>query len=159
MFSSTSTDELYTNGVKILSPMFKGVFPRDGLPKRGFRSHPWGVIVNHDPSHLPGVHWVAIYRKAFGLPVEYFDSFGLQLERSDPLITWIYTLADECLMPNFAAQNFFTETCGPWALYFLHWRDNDSKSPFESFLKDFVDSSVENDRFISTWYNSVKYIS
>jgi hypothetical protein len=55
-------------------PNFLGVFAIDRLPRNLEMSKTIKMIVNLDPAHQPGSHWVAIYRrnkKAF-----YFDSFG-----------------------------------------------------------------------------------
>jgi len=73
-------------------PQFIGVFPIDRLPRLGYghyqdmhRNKTIKMIVNLEPNHLPGNHWVAIYRRA-GVGF-YFDSFG----RPPPSIikTWL----------------------------------------------------------------------
>ena len=58
------------------NPQFIGVFPLDRLPHmRGLDMHKTvKMIVNLEPNHLPGSHWVAIYRRA--AKGYYFDSFG-----------------------------------------------------------------------------------
>ena len=55
-------------------PQFVGVFAIDRLPQNVDKYKTIKMIVNLDPSHLPGSHWVAIYRRA--QKAYYFDSFG-----------------------------------------------------------------------------------
>ena len=38
---------------------FMGVFPSDKLPR--FISRPALLVCNTDASHLPGLHWIAIF--------------------------------------------------------------------------------------------------
>lgn len=59
-------------------PIVKKVCPRNRLPVHlSLKPHdpPVAYVVNLDPAHLPGSHWVALYLD----PVnggEYFDSYG-----------------------------------------------------------------------------------
>ena len=53
---------------------FRGVYSRDGLPKR-IKKKECGII-NLDSQIRPGTHWVA-YRNVESNYCEYFDSFGL----------------------------------------------------------------------------------
>ena len=53
---------------------FIGVFPIDLLPRHVNKQKTIKLIVNLEPSNLPGSHWICIYRrngKAY-----YFDTFG-----------------------------------------------------------------------------------
>ena len=62
---------------------FRGVFPSDKLLHANkFKSRkktPQLFIVNFDPAHMKGSHWIAIYipPKYTREPLEYFDSYGL----------------------------------------------------------------------------------
>ncbi|KAJ8050089.1 hypothetical protein HOLleu_03153 [Holothuria leucospilota] len=54
---------------------FQGVFASD--PLRELQpNYPCSLVINLDPSHLPGSHWVAVFisKERHG---EYFDSYGL----------------------------------------------------------------------------------
>ena len=53
-------------------PRFGGVLAQDEL-KLEYNKSPKFYVVNTDPSHLPGEHWVAFYTG--GRP-EFFDSTG-----------------------------------------------------------------------------------
>ena len=53
---------------------FKDVYAVDEIPKLKSDSL---VVVNLDPSNMPGSHWTVIYNKE-GLVIEYFDSRGMK---------------------------------------------------------------------------------
>ena len=107
--------------------IFRGVYPSDKLsesPVNGL------YIVNLDPSHLPGSHWVAIYvRDQFA---EYFDSYGLH-----PFIPNILKFLHPFTLSRnrVQIQSFHSDICGEYCcLYAL------SKSLGHSlhyFLKQF----------------------
>jgi hypothetical protein len=53
------------------TPSYRGTFSRDTiLDVTGL------MIVNTDPSHLPGMHWIAVFIDPNRHRGEYFDSFG-----------------------------------------------------------------------------------
>lgn len=52
---------------------FDGVYALDELKHFKPRKHT-SIVINLDPSNLPGSHWVAIH---FGKTAYYFDSYGL----------------------------------------------------------------------------------
>lgn len=66
---TTSNKELEELGKAFLGKKFKGVYSSDNAPKK-----PGYYIVNLDPSHMPGSHWVALFRNNRGAYV--YDSFG-----------------------------------------------------------------------------------
>lgn len=55
--------------------VFKGVFPRDQLPKANQLQRPAGLVVNMDPHDRPGEHWLALYLSEENR-VEFFYSYG-----------------------------------------------------------------------------------
>ena len=58
----------------IVENIFLGVFSADNLPTKKIEQEVWFLIVNCCPSHLPGLHWVALFGDCGSL--EFFDSFG-----------------------------------------------------------------------------------
>ena len=73
-----SLGQLSTYDLEILmcgEPNFIGVFSIDTLPPYLDRSKTIKMIVNLQPKHMPGNHWVAIYRNREGRGF-YFDTFG-----------------------------------------------------------------------------------
>ena len=59
---------------RLTASQFEGVFAADQIPKH-VRSYPAGMIINTDPSHLPGEHWLALHFPS-AKEVEFFDSYG-----------------------------------------------------------------------------------
>ena len=60
--------------------IFVGVYPSDKLPAISAlylqsEDTKQAYVINLDPSHLPGSHWVAVFCDHSGN--EYFDSYGL----------------------------------------------------------------------------------
>lgn len=53
---------------------FAGVYARNTLPQ--YMRTNCGLIVNTDPLHMRGQHWVAIFRDNDGY-CEYFDPYGI----------------------------------------------------------------------------------
>ena len=58
----------------LVKKIFLGVFSADNLPTRKIEQDVWFLIVNCCPSHLPGLHWVAIFGDCGN--IEFFDSYG-----------------------------------------------------------------------------------
>lgn len=104
-------------GDHFIKKKFAGVFPCDGLTMQKRNPYFLYYIVNLDPKHLPGTHWVAIaFKKDVAL---YFDSFGRPpmqrnilnfLKRNSRIIKYNASVF----------QNYKSTTCGLFSLYFLY---------------------------------------
>ena len=112
-----------------LRKTFYGVYAEDQLPEVDNR--PLAIIVNTDPAHLDGTHWVAIYLTK-GRPGEFFDSFGNPpdkpveeyLNRHSPQ-GWVYNTRP--------VQGLFSTLCGAYCVQYLEGR-HESKDPFSTLL-------------------------
>lgn len=122
---------------------FLGVFALDQLPPRlpNDNQHSYCLIVNTDPSNLPGMHWLAVYidrNKNFLADV--FDSYGrvppLSLQRwlTKHCRRWTYTRR--------FIQGALTSLCGIYCIYVLHVKC--FRFPKQSF-KEIVDSEFGED--------------
>lgn len=60
----------------INEPSFVGVFPINELPKVSDSHSEVKFIVNTDSANLPGMHWIAVWRKPQG-KAEIFDSYAI----------------------------------------------------------------------------------
>ncbi|MCP4349424.1 MAG: hypothetical protein GY795_28420 [Desulfobacterales bacterium] len=123
-----------------------GVFPSDKLPKT-CKKHS-GFIANTDPSHKPGVHWVAIFVNSDGI-AEYFDSYGLK--PFVPSISKFLEQYKERFYNKKPIQGSLSSVCGHYCLYFLikRW----SNVPMEDILQKFTENGEENDMLITDWVN------
>ena len=95
--------------------LYMGCYPADKIPK--MRQFPSAMVVNLDPAHMPGTHWVAIYapekRTAY-----YMDSLGKPAEG----------LILDYLRQNFGPFHRFwqpiqspsSSVCGQYAIFFIY---------------------------------------
>ena len=100
------------NNIELMSrlkciPSFNGVFPRDMIPRN--MKNNGSIIVNTDPAHKKGAHWLAMDNEIF------FDSYGFTPE--------YYNFDRNGREYNkMFLQSPFSATCGYWAAYFVLMR-------------------------------------
>ena len=99
------------------SRYFRGVFPKDQLP-RHISGKPACYVINTDSSRGPGEHWVAVWLHHDGRS-EYFDSFGLPPRHREIIdflrrnsVTWYHH--NRRLL-----QNVTSSTCGLYVIYYI----------------------------------------
>ena len=112
-------DTLQINNVLRRNPvtrtLYIGCYPADRIPV--MRRFPSAMVVNLDPSHLPGTHWVAIYAPSRRVAY-YMDSLGKPAEGP------IY----DSLRRNFGPFHRFWQpiqspastVCGQYAIFFIY---------------------------------------
>ncbi|SRR6266700_181399 len=127
---------------------FIGTFPRDGLPKRV--ATPCSLVVNTDPSHGQGQHWIAIFIDKNGVG-EYFDSYGLA-----PLYKeFIDFLNNNCsngyFYNNKMLQCLTCVTCGHYCIAYIKIRTNGIS--YNEFIKLFTNNQLMNDKLIRKYVN------
>lgn len=96
---------------------FLGVFPSDTIPPLKLRVKPQCLIINLDPAHKPGSHWVAacLYLEKSRKTLEFFDSYGLK-----PPST---SIGDWKVIHNpWMFQAPRTKVCGHYCIYFVRHR-------------------------------------
>lgn len=111
----TDKIESYIKRDRFAKMHFLGVFARDKLPE--INHYPVSVVINTDPSYLPGQHWVAFYIDK-NKKCSFFDSFGQKpsyygLEKY---------LKINCRKLNFnkkQLQGRSSYTCGYYCVYFV----------------------------------------
>lgn len=101
---------------------FLGVFAIDQLPsilpKHSDNTSHYCFIVNTDPSHLPGKHWIAVWFS--GKQGEVFDSYG----RPPParLQCWLTKHCRHWTYCKRFIQGPLTMLCGVYCIFMLHRR-------------------------------------
>ena len=94
---------------------FLGVFAADRIPK--LISFPCCYVVNTDPAHLPGKHWVAYFHSSPNSH-EFFDSYG-----QHPTLYNLPTYRN--LMYNTKSfQSLTSSVCGHYCIFYLYHRCN-----------------------------------
>ena len=139
----TTTSELFSRLRKI--PDFKGVFPCDKLPNisKGY------LIMNTQPSSMPGEHWVAMTINTTG---EYFDSYGfypLNKEAEEFMnertSTWTYNRVTLQGLNNF--------TCGEYCVMYIYIKAL-GYSMFD-YINLFTTNSEVNDKIVKKLYKDL----
>ena len=127
--------------------VFKGVYSSDTVPLRDRRRNtPSAYVVNLDPSHMPGSHWVVIYctRKS----KEYFDSYGLP-----PTIKRLKRkLGSRFKYNNRQLQSLYSTICGQYCLYYI-WRRCCGDS-MRQIISSFSTNTIANDLFVNLHMNN-----
>ena len=96
--------------------MFRGVFPRDKLPRVNIQ-RPTAYVINTDHSTGRGLHWVCVWFDGQGR-AEYFDSFGLPPVH--PSIK--HFIVRNCIYYRYnqrLLQSLTSSACGLYAVYYI----------------------------------------
>ena len=121
---------------------FDGVFSADNLPEKTRL-----LLVNTDPSHRPGRHWVCMYVDNDGYG-EYFDSFG-----DPPTANFERYLNRHCSSwkcNRGQLQSVISRFCGHYCIYYcmLRSRGVDMCKIVSSFSTDTALNDVLVRRFV-----------
>jgi hypothetical protein len=150
--NTAELDELLTADCK-LSTVYVGTFPCDMLPS--MVDHPAALVINTDPSTMPGSHWVAIYVDSGGRG-EYFDSYGDAPEN----VECVKFLNTNCrggrnwIFSKKELQAMDSNVCGQYCVGFLKWRVRGGS--LEEFQNQFGSDTDRNDKSIAQAISSSK---
>ena len=95
---------------------FCGVFASDTIPAPDKLSAPFSMVVNTDPEHKPGTHWVCFYAPDQNT-LEYFDSFGMP-PRVKQMVEFTGSF-DNFKHNKTALQSEITTQCGAYCCVYL----------------------------------------
>ena len=120
---------------------FKGVFPCDQLPYD--ENLPLNIIINTDPSYLPGQHWVcvSINKNGFG---QYFDSFGIEPFKEEILDFLDQKCTKGWRHNQVQLQNTKSITCGHYCVLYIIFMCQGLTN--EEFIQKFSVITLDNDR-------------
>lgn len=131
--------------------MFYRTVPCDKLPSLVLKEGPTAYIVNTDPDHEPGRHWIALWTE--GNVCQVMDSYGVSLDvygTADPIKEWIKRHFKYQLVNEKSLQSLFSQSCGDYALMFLVNKANGHS--MNEFLDLFSSHDfVGNDRKVGRW--------
>jgi hypothetical protein len=125
---------------------FCGVYPRDKLPRRVHTRKPCAYIINTDPAHRPGQHWVAVWFDGRG-NAEYFDSYGLPPLHRD-IKNFISRHSQKYIFNRRMLQAVTSSACGAYVLFFVLMKSRGASHarlllPFRAFTNGWT-----NDRTV-----------
>lgn len=130
---------------------FKGVYPCDLLPYN--TKLPLNLIVNTDPSDMPGEHWVCISISSNGRG-EYFDSFGLPPLRKE-IFNYLEKMCSNGWTYNkVTLQNIQSQTCGHYSVLYIIFKCQGLSK--ENLIRKFNKNTLENDRKIEEIFKDFK---
>ena len=125
---------------------FLGVFAADELPLLQDVPRPSGLIVNSDPSHKPGTHWMAIYYGKDGQD-EFFDSYGKS--PTSYVRAWQNHLNPGYEYSSKILQGDDTTVCGHYCVFYL--KQKSLGRTLKEVTDRFPGPKSANDRKICHW--------
>jgi len=129
-----NTEEIERVLKRMCAKDFDGVFSADTLPEK-----PHLLVVNTDPAHRPGRHWVCMYvENGYG---EYFDSFG-----RPPTANFERYLNRHCSSWTFnrrQLQSVISRFCGHYCIYYCMLRSRGIDMP--KIVSSFTTDTALND--------------
>ena len=110
-----TTEDLET--ILNLDPIleFAGVKAYDKIPSK-VSSYPCGFVINTDPSHKKGEHWISIYFDG-ERRCQYFCSFGTS--PFGQTFDFVKANSNSVCYNKKTIQSFFSSFCGYYAAYHL----------------------------------------
>ena len=121
---------------------FKGVYPIDLIENLNFNERPIAIIINLDPSHLPGSHWVSLFIDQNNI-AEYFDSFGFPNFSKELLKLLRNHNIRKIIFNKYMLQSTDSSSCGAYCVMFLKMRCRSFS--LNEFLKLFSNRTSQND--------------
>ena len=114
---------------------YRGCFASDQLPDPSTLKYPSSMVVNLDPQHLKGSHWIAIFATGMQRDVIYFDSLALPI---NPTIegTFLSKFPRILKCPK-PFQNPLSDICGHYCITMIFFLSNGLLFPeFIQFLEN-----------------------
>ena len=118
--------------------VFVGCFAADQVPGH-FDRAPAACIVNTDPAHKKGEHWIALYKDE---KTEFFDSYG----KSPDFHGFSSPIFQGAITQTSKLQSDLSTVCGQYAMLFVY--SLCSSMSFDSFVSRFTSDRQKNDRFV-----------
>ena len=119
--------------------LFGKVCAANELPEY-IEQRPALFIVNTDPAHLPGTHWIAMYFDDG--PCEYIDSIAEEPQRE--FETFLSKNSHSGYLVNTRrVQSYESDTCGHFCLYFAYFRSRNI--PMDMIVQSFTPYYAYND--------------
>ena len=136
---------------KKLLKRFGGIFPIDKIPLKILVNQ--YLIINTDPSYLPGKHWVVLFSPLNSLP-EFFDSMGkCPSSYSYAMVDYLIRNSGRGFVGNnVRLQKEESASCGLFCLYYIYYRMRGYC--FEEIVKRFSRNEEQNECEVVKFYYS-----
>ena len=132
---------------------FLGVFAADQICN--IRCNQVGtVIVNTDPSHLPGRHWISLFLGEKDIYI--YDPLSLNVYKSDFFKKFLIRMNKVLHFNAIQIQRADSMMCGYHALVFCFvMKNGGSEKRFKSFLQTFASYNVKDREQLSLTYYKI----
>ena len=129
--------------------LYRGVYASDTLPDdlTGL------FVVNLDPRHEPGTHWISIYISADRRRGEYFDSFGMR--PVDCLSDYMLTHCSNYVYNRRQIQSYASKYCGYYCIVYCVCRERHGID-LNKFISRFTKDTSFNDALIHKAFNLLR---
>ena len=114
----------------VMKKKFLGAYPADSFPPFLSKKE-CGWIWNTDEKHLPGQHWVAIYK--YKKILYFFDSYGYSPKFYQKPYWKVKNHRFVNISKHIQLQSNSTSTCGAWCLLFLYYCFRHKTFPYRLF--------------------------
>ena len=134
---------------------FLGVFADDQI--RGIKRNQIGtMIVNTDPSYLPGGHWLSLFLRDKDIFV--YDPLSLYINKSDNLKKFLIRMNKTLHFNTIQIQRVDSVMCGYHALVFCFvMKNGGNEEKFNSFLQTFASYNViDREQLSLTYYTIIR---
>lgn len=110
------------------------------------------IICNNEPSFKPGLHWLAFFKSKHQNVVEFFDSFGLNIEMYGyDFSNFVIRYGGSYKSCELQLQSNKTSLCGQFCLYFILNRF--SGISYQTILNTFSKNLKNNDNIVTNFIN------
>ena len=125
---------------------FIGVFACDQLPLNATLSRPLALVVNTDPSHQSGTHWLAVYIDTHN-QASFFDSFGNPPDRFAKSIgKFLEANCNDVQYITRQVQSSCSAVCGQHCVFFLLHMDK--SEDYDALSTKYKVNTHTNDRMV-----------
>lgn len=134
----------------ILAPVFYGIYARDELATLN-HPYPKAYIVNTDPAHKPGLHWVAMFFNTQG-EGEFFDTFA-RFPAQKEFSQFLNRNASTWKWNSQIVQHPFSSACGPHCCFYLMLRSRGYS--MSRIVNIFSTDLLENDKLVTDFVSNL----
>jgi len=140
--NTTEIDKILRSDCE-LSTVFDGVYPSDRLPRHCGEIET-AVVMNVDPHHLDGSHWVCVFIDKHGKG-EYFDSYG-QKPCVSNFVRFMNNNCKSWTWNDTLLQALDSDVCGHYCIWFLSERARGKT--MDEIVSRFTDKCDKNDQMV-----------
>lgn len=133
-----------------ITPMFYGIYARDELVTLR-HPYPKAYIVNTDPAHRPGIHWVGLFFDETGRG-EFYDTFG-RFPFHKEFEDFLNRNATDWEWNHQIVQHPLSSACGPHCIFYLLLRARGFS--MSRIVNTFSSDLLENDQLVTVFTSNV----